>query len=289
MKVVNVIGGLGNQMFQYAFALSLKNFYNDDIFLDIHHFKGYKLHNGFEIKNLFPNANLEIIDTEKLKCITYVFPNYTLSRIFRKLLKNKQTEYIEKKNYSFDKNVYAIQGNCYYEGYWQAIQYYLPIKDEIVKHFKPKCFTNYTSSILKSIVNTNSVGIHVRRGDYLKSKDFKGICDLSYYQRSIEYLKDRYSIDKFYIFSDDLIFSKDNIIPLIKGFDFELVTGNVREYSYMDMFLMSYCKYLIVANSSFSWWGAFLNQRIENKVLAPSVWTNSRDASAIYDIEWIKI
>lgn len=288
MKVVNVIGGLGNQMFQYAFALSLKKFCDDDVFLDIHHFKGYKLHNGFEIKNLFPEANLEIIEAEKLKDITYVVPNYTLSRIVRKLLKNKQTEYIEKRNYSFDKNVYLIQGDCYYEGYWQAMQYYLPIKEEIVHHFKPKKFSDYSLSILKLIDRTNSVGIHVRRGDYLKEKDFQGICDLSYYKNSIQYLKERNLIDKFYIFSNDLVWCKDNIIPLIDGYDFELVTGNSGECSYMDMFLMSHCKYLIIANSSFSWWGAFLNQRIENKVLAPSVWTNSRDASAIYDSKWIK-
>lgn len=289
MKIVNVIGGLGNQMFQYAFACYLKHqFPNEEILLDTHHFVHYKLHNGYELNRVFPNLSIPIASKEQVKKLTRYIPHYKLSRLARKLLPVLKTEYLEKEIYTFDETIGVASGDYYYEGYWQAIPYCNAVKQRILEEF---CFpqTNtYNMQMATMIQSTQSVGIHIRRGDYLNLPEFTGICDLDYYRQAITQIMSKNTACEFVIFSNDINWCRDNIEPLLSGAPVYYVDGNRGADSCWDIYLMSQCENLIIANSSFSWWAAFLNQRVK-KVYAPKVWWNRTPIVDLYDEKWGKI
>ena len=299
MKIVNVIGGLGNQMFQYAFALSLKErFPNEEVLIDTSHFKhlffkkfkSANLHNGFEIDKVFPNANLPIASAKQLRRVTRYIPNYVLSRIARKFLPVKETEVIQtpKEYFAYNPDVYNMEGDIYFEGIWEAISYHLPLRDKIQELYMHKDPSPVNAAYIHDMETMNSVGIHVRRGDYLKHPGFRGICDLDYYKRGIEKILEDGSDHVFYIFSNDMPWCEAHIKPLLIDHECVFVTSNVGENSCWDMFLMSHCKDLIIANSSFSWWGAFLNRR-GGRVVAPAKWVNRDAEFDIWAPDWIRI
>ena len=289
MKIVNIIGGLGNQMFQYAFALSLKNaFMDEEILIDIQHFNYYKLHNGFELSKIFKGINLPVANKKQLSKVTYYIPYYMLSRLCRKCLPKLKTEYIEKTEYVYDDKTYNLIGNYYFEGYWQSYKYFAKIKSQILEAFAFPEPYGYNKSLALEIASCNSVGIHIRRGDYLNHKDFKGICDLDYYKRALKALVVDSKEYCFYIFSNDIPWCKKNIQPLINEHRVIYVTENRAQDSFWDMYLMSKCRNLIIANSSFSWWGAFLNN-VAQYVYVPKKWINRKNNIEIYDPKWIKI
>lgn len=288
MKIVNVIGGLGNQMFQYAFACYLQHkFPSEDILLDTHHFRHYKLHNGYELNRVFPNLSIPIAKKEQVKRVTRYIPHYKLSRLARKILPRLKTEYVEPTNYLFDERASQIAGTCYYEGYWQAIPYYLPIRDRLLKEFTFGAPNAYNTKLAQEIENSQSVGIHIRRGDYLKEPEFLGICGLDYYQRAINQLLAEDNARTFYIFSNDIAWCKENIQPLLQDAVVHYVTENTGRSSCWDLFLMSRCRSLVIANSSFSWWGAFLNKHAR-RIIVPAKWINSKPQIDIYPPMWIQ-
>ncbi len=297
MKIVNISGGLGNQMFQYAFALSLKEkFPDEEVYVDtshyhtlfFKHYKGINLHNGYEIDKVFPNACLPIAGWKQIMKVSYYIPNYILSRLGRKYLPQRKTEFVpQNSTYSYLPEAYT-QGDCYYEGFWQSIRNFEGIQaklKEVYAHPEPN---DYNKILIKEISSQESVGIHVRRGDYLSEPDYMGICTLGYYKKGIDRLKEKEKDYTFYIFSNDLTWCKENLEPLIKGYKVVYVTENKGKNSCWDMFLMTYCKNLIIANSSFSWWGAFLNKNAED-VIAPSPWVNRDCKIELYGPTWEKL
>lgn len=287
MKIVNIAGGLGNQMFQYAFACYLKHqFPNEEVLLDTHHFAHYNLHNGYELNRVFPNLSIPIATKEQVKKMTRYIPHYKLSRLARKLLPVMKTEYVEHCNYSFDEKAGAQQGDCYYEGYWQAMPYYISIREQLLQEFTFPTPCVYNVAKAKEIKNGRSVGIHIRRGDYLKLPDFQGVCDIDYYQRAIEMLLTNNSNYTFYIFSNDIEWCRENIEPLLSDSSVSYVDFNQGANSCWDIYLMSQCENLIIANSSFSWWGAFLNQHAKC-IIAPNKWVNRNQNIEVYDPSWI--
>ena len=289
MKIVNIIGGLGNQMFQYAYALVLKNkFKTENVLLDVHHFNYYKLHNGFELKRIFKNINLEIADRTQLRKVTRYIPHYYLSRLIRKILPKLKSEYVEEHFYAYNDSPFNVIGDCYYEGYWQVFNYYAPIKDKIISAFKFPDPNGKNKEMVQEILSTNSVGIHIRRGDYLNHKDFKGICEIDYYRRAINDLDINSEAYKFYIFSNDISWCKMHIEPLVGNHEIKYVTQNCGYESFWDMYLMSNCRNLIIANSSFSWWAAFLNTNAD-RIYVPTKWINGKNIVDIYDPTWLKI
>ena len=299
MKIVNIIGGLGNQMFQYAFALALQEKHKDQVVkIDTSHFnyifiKKYKsanLHNGFEIEKVFPKATLQHATPWDLIKVTWYMPNYVLSRVVRKIFLARKNEYIQNPVdiFAFNEEVLNAKGNGYYEGVWQAVEYLKDIKGELQEIFSHPQPNEYNNGLIEEISNTNSVGIHVRRGDYLYAPDFNGICDLEYYKKAIEVILSNEKEYCFYIFSNDIDWCKQEIEPLLNGNKVVYVTENRGKDSCWDMFLMTYCKNLIIANSSFSWWGAFLNKNVD-KVVAPYPWVNRDGKIENYCEEWIKI
>lgn len=298
MRIVNITGGLGNQMFQYAFAMSLKErFPDEDVFVDVSHYhtlffkhyKGINLHNGYEIDNVFPNASLPIAGFRQICKVSYYIPNYVLSRIGRKLLPQRKTELIPpySKNYSYVEEAYT-PGHRYYEGFWQCIKNFETIKPHLLHIFAHPKPNEYNRSQIEQIRNCNSVGIHVRRGDYLNEPEFRNICGIEYYKKGIELILSDGKPHIFFVFSNDIQWCKEHLEPLVRGNAIKYVTGNKGKDSCWDMFLMTYCRDLIIANSSFSWWGAFLNKNV-NRVIAPDPWLNRDCEIDNYEKDWIRI
>lgn len=302
MKIVNIIGGLGNQMFQYAFAIALKEKWeNEDVKIDTHHYRylfsktfhgNNFFHNGFEINKIFPNAKLEVASPWDIIKVSYYVPNFKISRIIRKLLPTRKSEYIQD-----SRNAYQYVGipmenleYRYFEGYWMAYKYFASCRLKIQEVYSfPPFTTDENSTYAEIMKNSNSVSIHVRRGDYIGLSAFAEICTLDYYEKSITQVKERICNPDFFVFSNDPKWCVENLKEAFGDANVHFVNNNKGSESYRDMQLMSLARCNILANSSFSWWGAFLNSREDQIVFAPSKWMNDRDCSNLYSNNWIKV
>lgn len=290
IKIVNIIGGIGNQMFQYAFALSLKkHFPEEEILIDTSHFNGYGLHNGFEIDRVF-GAELRVASGKELRKVTYYTPNYKISRLLRKYLGYKKTEYKEPRLFTYwGDEIYLRLGDTYFEGSWQNEKYFENCKDDIVRafHFRGS-ISKRNQVIFNKLMSENSIGIHVRRGDYLQEDSYKNICDLPYYQNAIAYIKDLFNDASFYIFSNDSKWCRENLLPLCGNAT--VVDWNSGSDSWVDMMLLSNCKHNIIAHSSFSWWAAWLNQNHNKVVISPTGWFNKEGITDSPQLpNWVKL
>lgn len=300
MRIVNIIGGLGNQMFQYAFALSLKKkFPDEEVLIDTSHFNyifikkwgASNLHNGYELEKVFPNATqIKKATAFQLMKVTWYMPNYLLSRVIRKYLPKRKSEFVQKNYESFHyfPEVFERDVDTYYEGVWEAMQYMTPAREDILKAYSHPSPEAHNSDYISKMESENSVGIHVRRGDYQYLPAFNGICDLDYYKKAISEIASDGLPHTYYIFSNDIKWCEENLRPLIGNNKIVFVTENTGTKSCWDMFLMTHCKNLIIANSSFSWWGAFLNTRC-GRVIAPSKWVNRDGVNDIWLDEWIRL
>lgn len=278
-------------MFQYAFAVTLKERYpEEDICIDVHHYKynGYKIHQGFEINKIFPNAPLPTASRKKIVQLSYYIPNFWLSRVARKILPQRKTEYIQKLHYKYYPEAAAIESDKYYDGYWQSFKYFSNYKEVLYKVYAHGTPNEYNKQMISELEGCNSVGMHVRRGDYKTSPQFYGICNLEYYKKAIETIQSKVEQPHYFIFSDDINWCKENIAPLLNGSKVTFVTENKGANSCWDMFLMTHCMNLVIANSSFSWWGAFLNQN-NGVIISPTHWVNRDEEQETPANNWIQI
>jgi hypothetical protein len=290
MKIIKVIGGLGNQMFQYAFYLSIKqHFPTENVLIDNSLFASYSLHNGFELPNVF-NVVPEYADTKNIKKLSRYSSNYYISRILRHILPQKKTEYIESVYFLFDPKVFYKKFDAYYDGYWQNENYFNQIENKVRRNFIfKKELDKRNQNLVNLIQKENSVSIHIRRGDYVNHKIFGGICDLNYYKNAIRFICEKIDQPVFYIFSNNIEWCNENLATLLKGHCYSFVNWNNSTNSYIDMQLMSNCKYNIIANSSFSWWAAWLNNYKGKIVIAPQKWAHVKYADKIQLSTWILI
>lgn len=272
MKVIQFLGGLGNQMFQYAFYKALqKRFPN--VKADLNGYQNYNLHNGFELEQIF---NIKVDKISPLT--TNIFRSEKwIYRKLRRVLNLKNTYNEEEKLFSFDPSIFNNTKIAYYWGYWQNFKYFEDIADEIRTDFQfQKDLSQKNQRVLEKIKKTNSVSIHVRRGDYLKDSLLGGLCGIDYYEQGIKYIQSNVTSPKFFIFSDDIPWCRENLnLP-----GSEIISWNNQSSSYIDMQLMSSCKHHVIANSSFSWWGAWLNENPNKIIIYPKKWVNT-DSSEI--------
>lgn len=289
MKIVNIIGGLGNQMFQYAFYLALRHKHPyEKIKIYTGAFKGYGLHNQYELESVFDTTAEHATIKDMLK-LAFPYLNYRMWQIGFHLLPQRSTmrkEHIFGRYYDM---LQDIQGDCYYDGYWQNERYFNDIRTEIIENFTPRHVDEKNKTVAKEMQICNSASIHVRHGDFLKKKIYTGICGLDYYQAAIEVLLKKEQIDKFYIFSNDIPWCIGNIVPMLEGYKVVIVDWNKKERAYLDMYLMSKCHHNIIAHSTFSWWGAWLNQNKGKTVIGPKRWNNIKDSEFELNKEWIRI
>jgi len=292
MKIVNIIGGLGNQMFQYAFAVVLKEKYPDEeVLIDpslfrfpfVKKYKGNNFyHHGYEIEKAFPNAPMRTATCRQMSKVTYFLPNYVLNRVLRRVLPKRKTEYKQRDDYAFYPEVFSMKQDCFFEGYWQHYRYYEGMRDVLSKAFRFPQPTQKNAEIAEQMHNTHSIGLHVRRGDYVGNKGFGDVCTLDYYQEAIEQME-IVEDSHFYVFSNDITWCRDNLEHLMKNVTY--IDWNCGKDSHWDIFLMNQCEQLVIANSSFSWWGAYLNQRAK-KIIAPKLWNRYVEDVHIQMSEW---
>lgn len=285
MKIIRILGGLGNQMFQYAFYKAMeKRFPN--VKADLTGFKGYDLHNGFELERIF---DIRLNKTNPLIKDLYNSDNRNwFLRKLRRLLKLKKAYKSEQDLFSFDREVFQDSEIIYYWGYWQNQDYFLDMTEMLKEDFSfNQSLVGQNRETSKDIETSNSVSIHVRRGDYLIDPLLGEICQKEYYLQAIALIKEKVSTPKFFVFSDDIQWCQENL----NIEDGVFVNWNKGTDSYIDMQLMSYCKHNIIANSSFSWWGAWLNQYPEKMIIGPKKWVNDvrfRYASPLPK-EWMRL
>lgn len=287
MIVVKIIGGLGNQMFQYAFYKSLLA-KGIETKVDINGYKNYKLHNGYELEKIF---NVNPLKANIDECLKYGMPkNNLISRVLRKLkVKNSESYYeqeaIESLQYAPEK--YNFNKNMYMNGYWASYKWFQDIDNEIRRDFTFKYeLDDKNKFIANDIRESNSVSLHIRRGDYLKYDIYQGICTKDYYEKAINYIIERVENTKFFIFSNDIEWCKKNL----KLDNIYYIDNNTGLNSYKDMQLMSLCKYNIVANSSFSFWGGHLNSNPKKIVIRPHKFLNlDYEKEDIFPASWVKI
>lgn len=287
MKIVNVIGGLGNQLFQYAFAIALKaEFPNEEVKINTICFRNYPLHNGYELDKLF-KVEMQYATLSDLFKYAYPWWNYRLWQIGHNLLPLRHSM-ARDTNFKSHFNYKQIENKIYFDGYWQSPKFFNKHRDAILKAFVfPPITGDKNKDAISFINNAPTAFIHIRRGDYINHPLFGGICTLDYYKNAINILRNEYSYNQFLIFSTDIVWCQANLSDYLSDASIKYVDWNKGQNSHFDLQLMSKCKGGIVANSSFSWWGAWLaNSEV---IVCPSKWaTDPNINSDIIPESWIK-
>ncbi|OYU80793.1 MAG: alpha-1,2-fucosyltransferase [Flavobacterium sp. BFFFF1] len=273
MIIVKLIGGLGNQMFQYAAAKSLALNQNKKLLVDRSAFETYKTHQ-YGLNHF--NANVLFSSEEN-----------RFSRKIRSIF-SKSLDY-EETDFSYNKDFYSLKGNpTVLSGYFQSEQYFKNYEQEIRNDFVVTSpLKQITSNTILQMQQENAVSIHFRRGDYVGH----GLHDTkneAYYEKAVTLVESKIESPVFYVFSDDIAWAKEHFKANSK---IVFVDFNDASSNFEDMVLMSKCKHNIIANSSFSWWGAWLNSNPDKIVTAPALWFNDQDidSSDIVPEDWIKL
>ena len=291
MIISHIIGGLGNQMFQYAAGRSLSEHLQVRHAMDIRDFGEYSLHNGFEL-GVF-NFSVQLASPNEIRSVLGVVGKPIIKKLLRREIFEflRPNSFIVEPHFNFFSEFFSINSNSYLYGYWQSEKYFKRAEQLIRKDFSFKVPLIGKNKLISSqIANSNAVSIHIRRGDYVsdaKTSKIMNICDKRYYEKAIAYISSKIDNAVFYVFSDDLDWARQNIVfphPCL------FIDHNRNENSHFDMHLMSLCKHHIIANSSFSWWGAWLNRSVDKIVVAPKCWfVNGNDDSDLIPCDWIRL
>ena len=277
MRLIKVTGGLGNQMFIYAFYLRMKKRFSG-VRIDLSDMMHYKVHYGYEMHKVFGLPHTEFCINQKLKkVIEFLF----FKTILERKQKGSMKPYTCKYFWPF----------IYFKGFYQAEKYFEDIKDEVRQAFTfdlSRANAKSLEMMKRMDADENAVSIHIRRGDYLLPKHWEAIgriCQLPYYRNAISALESRVKNPVYYVFSEDLEWVKQNL----KLEHAVYIDWNKGEDSWQDMMLMSQCRHHVICNSTFSWWGAWLNPRKDKFVRAPERWTRDADSREIVPEEWIRV
>jgi hypothetical protein len=295
MIVVRLMGGLGNQMFQYAAGKALAERLNVQLLLDRTFLDQKPVDAGYTLRDF----ELDVFKIEAGiagKSLVRKMRRGLTSRWYRKsshifpFLFPDPVFYETQKPYM--KAIEELHGPVYMEGYWQSEKYFLSIKKELQeKYFIPVApASGLNAELLDRIKSSPTISMHVRRGDYVNvesSNKYHGTCSVTYYERAAKLLAEKTGVKQFFIFSDEPDWVKENIsLPYHTTY----ISHNKGRESYWDLHLMRHCKHHIIANSSFSWWGAWLNPSRSKVVIAPKNWFSDPSASdnEIIPEGWIK-
>lgn len=281
--IVRMSGGLGNQMFQYALYRTLLAQGKLAKIDDVTEYQGGNVREK-HLKEAF-RITYDRCTPEELTALTDAYMSL-FSRIRRKLTGRKTKSYMERQ-FNYDEEVFK-QKAAYYEGCWQTEKYFEDITEELHKAFAFQCeIPKESQKFLEQIRDTESVSIHIRRGDYLQGAVqnlYGNICTDAYYEKAMKKIQSRVPNAFYYVFTNDIPWAKEHLA----GEQYVIVDCNDESTGYLDMMLMSQCKHNIIANSSFSWWAAWLNQNPGKIVIAPDKWLNGRDCDDIYTDNMLK-
>ncbi len=261
MIITKLNGGLGNQLFQYALGRHLANIKKTTLKLDINRYQQKNSIRQYKLNNF--NITENIATREEIKKLKKFSKIPFLSK------------YKKEKSRDFDSSILSTKNNSYLEGYWQSEKYFQDVKDIIRKEFTLKNSSSDSFNKLNKKILTagnNSVALHVRHGDYSqdpKKNERHTALPLRYYEKAIKLISEKITNPFFFVFSDDIEWCKQNL-----KLDNVYYIENKNLPDYEALIAMSKCKHQIIANSSFSWWGAWLNSNSNKTVIAPTPWYN---------------
>jgi hypothetical protein len=276
-------------MFQYALGRHLALRKRCTLKVDLSNYSLYR-DRQYELKHLSPECDIaSFSDIVKFK------PFGRRARLLSmpwRILRPGKYNVIKEKTFCFDPSILDLPDDTYLEGYWQSYKYFSDIADTIRKEFSLSASPDKQNiALVESIASDNAVSIHIRRGDYVNdswARDTLGVTEPSYYRTAIDYIRQKVQNPVFYIFSDDPAWASSHIkweAP------FHVVSQNPSDRGWLDLNLMRRCRYHIIANSTFSWWGAWLSLNPEKIVVAPKQWfrTDQYDSRDLIPAEWIRI
>ncbi|MCH3958438.1 MAG: alpha-1,2-fucosyltransferase [Selenomonas sp.] len=293
MRVVKMKGGLGNQLFQYAFGLNLQNEYNDQVKYD---FSAYKWRMDDLIRQpriLNFDCSIDTATETELSdiCIikhrgdilskSYKFGILIECLLNKRYLFSRSCEYIP-----LDK----IKKYNFFDGYWQSWRYAYAVESILRKNLENKKISISTKKIAKQMNKEESVFIGIRRGDYIndsKNRKKYGLMENEYYLNAMKYISDRIDNPVFYIFSNDICWVKKNVN--FRKYNIKYREKELQINDFEEFILMSNCRHAIIANSTYYWWGAWM---IENKgkiIIAPKHWFADGTSDDLVPPEWIKL
>lgn len=275
MIVIKLQGGIGNQMFQYALGRSLQEKLHFDVCFDTSFFSQLD-------PTLLTSRNIEIdqynlLDFKTLHSANIILKSDVLSKakrfLERRLVPYYKNSYFKEGENGFDSNVFKIKNNTFLDGYWQSPMYFSDIESIIKNEFSLKNPLSDSSLHFKDEIwnSSNSVSLHIRRSDYVcQYSSIYHHLDVAYYIQAVQTISDTLNSKylNLFIFSDDIAWCKEHL-----HFNFPTTfIENLDSKPYEDLLLMSYCQHNIIANSTFSWWAAWLNKNEKKLVIAPKKW-----------------
>ncbi len=280
MIVVRLNGGLGNQLFQYATGRHVAHLNKTELYIDTSAFSDNTVDSKWKYELPAFHINATLANEELLK--HFKLNDFSTSGIMlTKLLSFGKYGKYKFNEYGFDSNVLELRGNYYLKGFFQSEKFFKNIAESLKEELVIKeNFLPQKTDLLQDISNKNSVSIHIRRGDYIRNlsaMDTHGLCSKDYYTKAIEFIKRELGNDlHFYLFTDD-----EEWIHREMHWDIDctLLSGNS---TIEDFYLMSQCKHNIIANSTFSWWAAWLNKNPNKKIIIPKHWRTNVKTEDIY-------
>lgn len=288
MIITRLIGGLGNQLFQYAIGRHLAIRNNTELKLDLSAFQTYDrrkyLLSHFQIVECIATPSELRWINQALSVVDYFrYPIRSFSGSPR-ILKERAFE--------FQADVLSANGDLLLDGYWQSPDYFTDIETIIRQEFRLNMpIDGLNREMAQRISSANAISVHIRRGDYVSMPDaaaFHGVCSLTYYHTALQMMADTIPNPVFFVFSDEPEWVRENLKTKC---EMHYVNHNSTDEPQEDLRLMTLCQHHIVANSSFSWWGAWLNLNPEKQVIAPDPWfaNQSVNTSTLLPNGWKRI
>lgn len=285
-------GGLGNQMFQYAFGLNLEK-QEKKVFVDTSWYHGKDCFGEeFRLNNVFPSVLLNWDEKKISKFNRYLAQRRIGTKIVNKILPFTNKIYFEKREFAYD--IQALRtSKKVVSGYWQSYRYVHNVSQELRKQFIfIQTFSSELQALLDKIERSNAVFLHVRGGDYIKNPKaynlYGNICIADYYKKAISMMKMKLRSPLFFVFTNDRPYAESIITETEDIYFISDFIGRCYE-DWIDLMMMSKCKHAIIANSSFSWWGAWLIENKDKIVIAPEKWLNRKQDFDICEPDWIKM
>lgn len=292
MILVRLIGGLGNQMFQYATGRAVSRRLGAPLLLDASGFEHYDLRR-YELDELSIEAAVAGRD-DLARCGVVQRPPALVNRALKALGMQRQANVLQEASFVYDDRIESVRAPAYLDGYWQSERYFSGIADVLRREFALKAPVDEANNAMAARIagaGAKAVSLHIRRGDYVNNPhtaQYHGVCSLDYYRAAVEHIAERVSDPHFFVFSDDHAWVSENFkLPYATT----LVDINGADRGVWDMALMKACRHHVVANSSFSWWGAWLNPAEDKIVVAPQRWFSgaSHDTRDLIPSAWIRL
>ena len=292
MIISNIIGGLGNQMFQYACgrALSLRS--EEPLRVAIDQFDGYDFHHGFELQRVFHVTVPQATKHDLKRLLGWQAPPAVRHLLGRPVMRwATGRHWRNEPHFQYWPRINEIRPYVYLHGYWQSERYFADVADQIRQDFTFRMpWDDADLAVCERMRAQPSASFHVRRGDYTFNKNQRiyAMCDLAYYRDAVHLLRQRVPGVRLFAFSDDPDWVLEQFGAELDPF--EIVRHNSGSRSANDMRLMSQSDHHIIANSSFSWWGAWLNPSLNKIVVAPRRWfVDNTDDHDLIPSSWLRI